>query len=59
MMATGWWHVKFECTLEGEVVYFDDLSEATQEHILRAIYDGFRWGEIVEENDDEEDEDEC
>jgi hypothetical protein len=37
MMKTGWWLVKFDLTLEGEEVRFEDLSEATQEHIAECI----------------------
>lgn len=54
MTRTGWWHVKFELTLEGEDVRWDDLSDTTQEHITNMILEGYRAGEIVEEYDDEE-----
>lgn len=54
MMKTGWWHVNFELTLEGEEVRWDDLSEATQDHILDMIREGFSSGEIVEEIDEDE-----
>ena len=52
MMKTGWWSVKFELTLEGEEVLFDDLDEATQEHIAECIKEGYTSGEIVIEEDD-------
>lgn len=52
MMKTGWWSVKFELTLEGEEVRFDDLDEATQEHIAECIKEGYTSGEIVIEEDD-------
>ncbi len=54
MTKTGWWSVKFECTLDGETVNFDELDECSQEHILELIKEGYSSGEIVEENDDEE-----
>lgn len=52
MMKTGWWHVKWDLTLEGEPVRFEDLSEATQEHIAERIKEGYCSGEIVEEDDE-------
>lgn len=51
MTKTGWWSVKFELTLEGEIVRWDDLDEATQEHIAEKIREGYCGGEIVIEND--------
>ena len=59
MTKTGWWSVNFTITLEREDVPFEDLSEASQEHILEMIKNGYGQGEVVEEcNDDEDDEDE-
>lgn len=52
MAKTGWWVVSFELTLDGEEVRFDDLSEATQEHIAEAIKEGYVQGEIVESDDE-------
>ena len=54
MTKTGWWSVKFELTLEGESVRWDDLDEATQEHIADCIKDGYCGGEIVMEDDVED-----
>lgn len=54
MSKYGWWHVKFELTIEGEPVRWDDLSDATQEHIAEMIKQGYYSGEICEEEDDEE-----
>ena len=54
MTKSGWWHVKFELTLDGEDVRWDDLDECSQEHILELIKDGYTSGEIVIEEDDEE-----
>lgn len=48
MEKRGWWSVKFELTLEGEEVRFDDLSETTQEHIAECIKEGYASGEICE-----------
>lgn len=54
-MITGSWAVKFELNLDdrGEV-HFDELSEASQEHILNQIKEGFYCGELCEENGGEE-----
>lgn len=53
MTKTGWWVVKWDLTLEGEPVRFEDLSEATQEHIAEMIKEGYHQGEICEDDDDE------
>ncbi|MBQ9168905.1 MAG: hypothetical protein IJX67_10945 [Oscillospiraceae bacterium] len=50
-MKTGWWQIK--CTLEGEDVTPNALSDATCEHIASLIKRGFHAGEIIEEDDDE------
>ena len=42
----GWWSVKFELTLEGEEVRWDDLDEVTQEHIANCIKEGYTSGGI-------------
>lgn len=55
-MKTGSWFVKIECTLEGQDVDFDNLSEVTQKHICNEILGGYRYGEICEV-DDEDDND--
>lgn len=46
---TGWWKVKFDLTLDGEEVRWEDLSMDTQAHILEQINEGYCQGEIVEE----------
>ena len=51
MMKTGWWHAKFEFTLDGKEVRWDDLDECTQEHIAECIEEGYTSGEIVIEED--------
>lgn len=56
MMKTGWWSVNFELTLDGEEVFWDDLDEATQEHITECVRNGYQCGEIVVETDDEEED---
>lgn len=43
---SGWWSVKFELTVDGESVRWDDLDEATQEHICDLIRNGYSSGEI-------------
>jgi hypothetical protein len=57
MMKTGWWQVKFDLTLDGEDVRWDDLDEATQEHIAECIKDGYCGGEIVIEDYDADEAD--
>ncbi len=52
-MKYGWWVVNFDITLDGETVRFDDLSEVSQEHILRQIFDGYRQGEVCETEEDD------
>lgn len=51
MTKRGWWHVKFDLTLDGEEVRFCDLSDATQEHIAELIKEGYYCGEIIEEDE--------
>lgn len=55
MNKLGWWNVKFDLTLDGEGVRWEDLDECTQEHIAEMIKEGYNSGEIVieEYNDDE------
>lgn len=45
---SGWWSVKFELTLDGEEVRWENLSETTQSHILEQIGNGYYQGEIIE-----------
>lgn len=56
IMKTGWWTVKFELTLDGEDILWDDLDETTQEHIAECIKEGYVSGEIVIEDDNDESE---
>ena len=49
----GSWYVKFDLTLDGEEVRWEDLSETTQEHIADSILDGYAQGEIVEMEEDD------
>ena len=51
MTKHGWWKVNFEINLDGKKVYFKDLSEATQEHILESIKRGCRQGEAAEDSE--------
>lgn len=48
---TGWWKVKFDLTLDGEEVRWEDLSMDTQAYILEQINEGYYQGEIVEEGE--------
>lgn len=50
---TGWWSVKFDLTLDGEKVRWEDLSLDTQAHIIEDINNGYYSGEIIEEEEDE------
>lgn len=56
MTKLGWWNVKFDLTLDGEEVRWEDLDECTQEHIAEMIKEGYTGGEIVIEEDDEDEE---
>lgn len=51
---SGWWHVKFEITLEGEPVRFRDLSECSQDHIANLIKEGYYCGEVIEEDENDD-----
>lgn len=46
MEKFGMWSVKFELTLEGEEICWDDLDECSQEHIANMIKKGYTSGEI-------------
>jgi len=52
----GWWEVNFDLKLEGEDVSFDDLSDNTREHIIRCISEGYTSGEIVEDEETDDDD---
>lgn len=54
MTKLGWWNVKFDLTLDGKKVRWDDLDECTQEHIAEMIKEGYNGGEIVIEEDDDD-----
>jgi len=56
MTKTGWWHVKWDLTLDGEEIRWEDLDECSQEHILEMIGEGYYNGEIVTEDDEDEDD---
>lgn len=49
---TGWWSVKFDLTLDGEEVRWEDLSLDTQAHIIEDINNGYYQGEIIEEGEE-------
>lgn len=57
MMKSGWWSVDFTITLDGEEIDFSELSEMSQEYILKLVSEGYESGEVYEEWDDDEDED--
>lgn len=46
------WELKINCTLEGEDIDFDDLSDDSKTHIINHIFDGCRSGEICEVGND-------
>ena len=54
MMKTGWWSVDFTLTLEGEEVRFDDLSDNSRQHIIDCLKEGYEQGELIEEDDEDE-----
>ena len=56
MMKSGWWSVDFTITLDGEEIDFSELSEMSQEYILKLVSEGYESGEVYEEWDDDEDE---
>ena len=45
----GWWSISMQLSLNGEKVYFEDLSEVSQEHIAECIKQGYLQGELNEE----------
>ena len=53
MEKHGWWCIKFDITLDGEEVRFEDLSEISQEHIAECIKEGYRQGEVYEYDEEE------
>lgn len=53
-MKTGWWYLKWNSTSNGENELIE-LNDIDREHIGKCIIDGFTEGQIVQEdNDDEE-----
>lgn len=44
--------------MDGEAFSFSDLTEESQQHILKLVSEGYESGEVIEEFDDEEDENE-
>lgn len=48
-MKNGWWSIKYE--LDGVTVRPSELSESTLAHIAAHINAGFHSGEILEEED--------
>ena len=55
-MKTGWWKVKFDITLEGVGVDFDELSEDSKRHILGLMAQGCVAGEVIEDGGDDDGE---
>lgn len=54
MEKYGSWHVKFELTLDGEEITWDDLDDCSQEHIAEMIRDGYTSGELCVACEDDE-----
>jgi hypothetical protein len=54
-MKTGWWRINFDLNIEGEDVTWGDLSDTTQQHILRQVESGYTEGEICEDNEEDDD----
>ena len=43
------WELDIECTIDGQLFDFEDLTEASKEHVLNAVLeDNCKWGELVE-----------
>ena len=51
-MSRGWWSISMQLSLNDEKVYFEDLSETSQEHISQMILKGYTSGELNEEDED-------
>ena len=51
MIKYGFWNVKFDLTLEGEEIRWEDLDEVAQEHIADMIKEGYTGGDICIEED--------
>lgn len=45
-MKTGFWSVKFELTLDGQSVRWEDLPETAQSDILAMIANDYLSGEL-------------
>ena len=55
-MSRGWWSISMQLSLNDEKVYFEDLSETSQEHISQMILKGYTSGELNEEDKDKKEE---
>lgn len=55
-MLTGWWHVSFDLSLDdkGDNLRLDDLDDASIEHIVESIKDGYTSGELCEYREGED-----
>ena len=48
----GWWNIQdLKVKLEGVDFLFSDLSEESQNHIIKLIQDGYVQGQIIEEDE--------
>lgn len=50
-MKSGWWKVRFEVTLDGVEIDFDELSAENKRKINKMVGQGCVAGEIQEEED--------
>lgn len=51
MKNVGYWTIKFKIVVNNNEVSFDELSDTTREEIIEKIRDGYKGGEINEEDE--------
>lgn len=52
-MKRGWWKVRFDVTLDGIEIDFDELSDHSKRNIQAMLAQGCVAGEIAEEEDED------
>lgn len=52
-MKCGWWKVRFDVTLDGIEIDFDELSDHSKRNIQAMLAQGCVAGEIAEEEDED------
>ena len=51
MKNVGYWNIDFKIVVNNNEVSFDELSDTTREEIIESIRDGYKGGEINEEDE--------